>query len=422
MARHYSIRSFFRQIPKALLARYFAAKGLLADFDFAALRATRLDGLMEAWDSLSDEVRTAVEADFREIFEMSCDNGLRAIIAEAKWHLAHASDPYAQDPEAPSDALGAFEAKLRALPCHFERAMVTFLDHQDLWYGATHFCHADRLRYWRKSKDLPKVAPAVDKESLRKLEAAIRAHFKATEWRGRYCVVEVLSRGDYEYFFVYLEDYPRKDPEWLAGELTPRRHIPATEIVFVYNPKEGTLDLSARGSSKALVPLQDIFAKIILRGGKAAPASTGLVYNLNALRRRHFNFVIAPGSPIEDVRLRMLKLSSLAVRGDRITLEADSRRNPAAVHDLLARLEACTPLLSYEVTHVELAATVRTGTGKTRTVPVRIACPNACSLKHEDVDGALRAMLQASGIESREQNLQPSLFDLEAAASAPAEA
>lgn len=34
MTRHYSIRAFFRQMPNALLARYFAARGVLADFDF----------------------------------------------------------------------------------------------------------------------------------------------------------------------------------------------------------------------------------------------------------------------------------------------------------------------------------------------------------------------------------------------------
>jgi len=32
MARHYSTRDFFRQMPNALLARYFQARGLFGDF------------------------------------------------------------------------------------------------------------------------------------------------------------------------------------------------------------------------------------------------------------------------------------------------------------------------------------------------------------------------------------------------------
>ena len=38
MARHYSTRSFFRQIPNTLLARYFEGRGLFGDLDFAAMR------------------------------------------------------------------------------------------------------------------------------------------------------------------------------------------------------------------------------------------------------------------------------------------------------------------------------------------------------------------------------------------------
>jgi len=37
MARHYSTKNFFRQIPDALLARYFADQGLFGDLDFGAM-------------------------------------------------------------------------------------------------------------------------------------------------------------------------------------------------------------------------------------------------------------------------------------------------------------------------------------------------------------------------------------------------
>ena len=38
MARHYSTKDFFRQMPNALLARYFQAMGLFGDMDFAAMK------------------------------------------------------------------------------------------------------------------------------------------------------------------------------------------------------------------------------------------------------------------------------------------------------------------------------------------------------------------------------------------------
>jgi len=48
MAKHYTTMDFFRQIPNALLARYFQGQGLFADLDFAAMKeaksAERLSG------------------------------------------------------------------------------------------------------------------------------------------------------------------------------------------------------------------------------------------------------------------------------------------------------------------------------------------------------------------------------------------
>jgi hypothetical protein len=49
MARHYSITSFFRQMPVRLLARYFHARGLLQDLDFSAMTGAKRDSLFAAW-------------------------------------------------------------------------------------------------------------------------------------------------------------------------------------------------------------------------------------------------------------------------------------------------------------------------------------------------------------------------------------
>ena len=71
MARHYSTRDFFRQMPNALLARYFAARTVLGEFDFAAMSETRHDELFAAWLALPDAQRNTMDAEFRDIFEMS---------------------------------------------------------------------------------------------------------------------------------------------------------------------------------------------------------------------------------------------------------------------------------------------------------------------------------------------------------------
>ena len=57
MARHFSTKEFFRQMPNALLARYFQARGLFGDLDFSVLKETQPDELFAVWLTLTDSQR-----------------------------------------------------------------------------------------------------------------------------------------------------------------------------------------------------------------------------------------------------------------------------------------------------------------------------------------------------------------------------
>ena len=61
------------------------------------------------------------------------------------------------------------------------------------------------------------------------------------------------------------------------------------------------------------------------------------------------------------------------------------------------------PLHLYNVTQAEIAASVVIDINKPpKTVLIRITHPNSCSLKYDELDLKLRAMLHASGIEPKE--------------------
>lgn len=138
MARHYSTKDFFRQMPNVLLAHYFNAQGLFDELDFWGMVEAQPGALFAAWLDLPDNQRNAMDAEFQELFEMSCEKGCRAIIDEADWHLTH-----------DADARTAFVEKLAALPNHYERAMVTFLDHNEFWKGPPHPSCTMQTRYPR---------------------------------------------------------------------------------------------------------------------------------------------------------------------------------------------------------------------------------------------------------------------------------
>ena len=70
---------------------------------------------------------------------------------------------------------------------------------------------------------------------------------------------------------------------------------------------------------------------------------------------------------------------------------------------MLAQIGTALPLHLYNVTQVELAASVITDASKPpKAVTMRITHPNSCSLKYDELDLRLRDMLHASGIEPKE--------------------
>lgn len=393
MARHYSTKDFFRQMPNALLARYFQGHGLFGDLDFAAMKEGKPDELFAAWLYLPEEQRNMMDAEFRDIFEMSCEKGFRAIIDEARWQMR-------ETPE----SLAAFIETLSALPSHYHRAMVAYLDHSECWKGATRFYHADTLAYWRKRKHMGNKPAAVDEASINQLAGLIRNYFHRTEGRGNNCVVEPFRRAELDYFFAYPEDYSQQSIEWVDGEFGRRPHNPAFEVVYVYSQKDGTLDLNFRGTHKAIEPLQGMFTQAILKLDELPPdPKDERVYDLNPLRQKNFNFTYAVGSGIENVVVKKLRLSSRVNKGDRITLEADATQDPDAVYTLLDKIGKSVPLHLYNITQVELAASVVVDADKpAKPVTIRITHPNSCSLKYDELDLKLRDMLEASGIEPKE--------------------
>jgi len=400
--RHYSTKDFFRHIPNSLLARFFNKNGLFSELDFVTMNETKHEALFDAWLALDEEQRNPMDAQFSEIFEVSSAKGYQAIIDEIRWQ-------YRSTPEEVASLL----EKLSALPNHYHRAMVTFLDFPDCWKGAIRFYHADTLTHWRKRKKIGHKPAAVDHASLKQLSREIGGYFHYAEGRGKNCEVEPYRRGKLDYFFCFPEDHSQQSPEWIDGEFSNRAHNPAFEVVFVYSQKDGTLDLNFKGTYKAVEPLQSMFTSIILKMDELPPdPKDRRVYELGILVQKSFDFVFGPDSGIEDVRVRKLRLSSRFNKGERITLETDSTKNPQAVYDLMERIGGSIPLGLYNITQVEIVASVIVDINKpAKTIPIRITHPNSCTLKYDQVGLKLRQMLNESGIEPKDPEVKNEEID-----------
>ena len=328
MARHYSPISFFRNAPNKLLKVYFDKHELLSEIDFDSMKEGNPKQLIAAWADVSEEDKKEIEADFLEIFTLSCEKGVKTIIDEATFH----------DPEGLND----FTEWLASKKNHYEKVFATFLEHPRLWKGAALFFHADTLPYWRKRKNFPTKPAQCGKDALDQLSKLIADYFHYTEGKGKHCFVDPLRRNDLDYFFAYPEDYSQRSNEWVSGLFGPRPHNPAFEIIFAYSELEGTLDINYVGNFKAIEPLQAFFAGAILSVEKLAPEpDDNRIYDLNPLIDKDFNFSYSANSVIQYIRVKKFRLSSKVNKGELIILVEEYKSDEKEVYQLLEKLSPC---------------------------------------------------------------------------------
>lgn len=386
MATQYQHRQFFRRVPNDLLSAYFSSRGTDLGVDFSKLTETEVEPVFVAFTALPEEQQATMEVDFQDINALASDAGIDALLNEAIFHKDE-----------------TFPEAISAVDGYHGKAMWAFLEKPEFWRGASALLHAGTVssHFWKKRNDLPSVPPHVDDDDIQQLARAISRYFNKTEGRGRNCKVEPYRKVDTgkEYFFAYPEDYGQSDVEWEHNNLNTRSRHPAFEIIFVYCAAEGSLDIYAPKNTKAVPELQKIFARTILKLDTLADGTIDRrVYDLDLLANPDFDFQFPPGSGITDAIVTKLRLSLKHGDNRRIVLEANTKRNPMAVYELLKELGPPP----YFVTQISMKVVFEADPGKRAgTKSFNITYPNSCNLNHEGKDNIIRQMLSASGIEPR---------------------
>lgn len=394
MPRHYSPRDFLRLAANELLARYFHERNLLTDLDIESLSETDVEPVFEAWWTLAPEQAAEVNSDFQLVATLADEEGIQAILDEAEYHRLDLTD----------DLEG-----LRGL---HDKALWTFLEHHDIAEVAHRFCEAERLppSYWvRRREGVLGTEPRDDAVASLELAEALGSYFRLKEGRGRECLVEVYRRGTKLYYFAFPEDYAQTSLEYTDPKKLERRpHRPIFQLVFLCDPESGTLDTFFRGQKKTRQEVETIFSRVIL-GSELDAWKDDRVYNLNAFKSRGVKFVYDPASGIQDVQVKLLRLSIMGGPSQRVVLEADPSEKREAVYDLLQEISdrsrdgsqgGLQPALT-SVTRVGLQVFFSAGGRRGRnTKTFYLTYPNGCSLGHDGRDAVLRQMLIDSKIET----------------------
>ena len=129
-----------------------------------------------------------------------------------------------------------------------------------------------------------------------RLSYAIGAYYRQNQGRGHRCTVDAYLRVNrYHYFFAYRDDYANTylghDEE---GHFIRRPQKPAFEIVFIFDPQDGSLEIFAQGGKEVHKALQTIFCRCLTAQEFPPELPFRHPFELNGLKLRDFGFPADP--------------------------------------------------------------------------------------------------------------------------------
>jgi len=380
MRVHYQPKTFLRQTSNSLLQARFGQLGVLQDITWADIEDHQIDVIYDRWQVLPEPQRLEIERTFEEAEALASEEGAKALIEEGTFHGLDLAP------------------QLEQFPDFRDKAMYVAITHPRVFQvaGTINRAHSLSRRYWRHRGNMPLAQPDVSPVAINQLKDAISAYFRQNEGRGHRCTVDAYLRVNrYHYFFAYPDDYA---DTYLGhddqGQFIRRPQRPAFEVIFLFDPVDGTLDIYAHGGKVVQESLQTIFCRTLL-GQELPPESPlGHPYELNGLKSRNFLMTVGQTDSedgIEEIQIRKLRLSILGGAKRRIILEADPDGGPNAIYNMLDEFlnRQNMPDALFNITLAQFHFRfVHTGQGRQRTLTFEVSHPNSSNLKscrHEDL-------------------------------------
>jgi hypothetical protein len=252
----------------------------------------------------------------------------------------------------------------------------------EAWNEAVRFVEADQLpqRFWVRRHCPTGCIADTSETGLARLEKRLSEFFVAEEGRGHFAKAEHFTRGDQEYFFVYLSDYAETYQGWNEKhELVSRCRKGVFELIFAFDRKNGSLETYAQGGKVVREAVQEIFADVILKEPLPEEDPEKPAYRLDPLKYRTFKTPTDPEDGITEVRLLAMTLRAREHQGEEVALRV-RKEEYTNLHDLLEEDldQRNLPLEELEVDRVKLTMNL-TGRGRTRSLTFEVR-RNACTL------------------------------------------
>lgn len=324
MPSQYSPKTFLRQVRSTLLSRCLRRQGVELDFNREPIKPADIDQMFQRLMSIPPEKLRLIEGDFASISQLASSAGTEAILREARRRGLDFSDLF-----------------MRARN-GYERACWTFLEHPAVFELAECFEEMDGFGdgRWNRRYVGAHLVPTTSSESLTRLSQLIRHSF-AKEGRGQNCHIDHYIRQDplRHCFFAFPEDHASTDLTYTErGELRRHTRKSAFEVIFVYRPEDGVLEVLAPGGADRVEDLASCFCAAILNLSELPPKIGLKLYDLSRLKTSDLYFPTDPDSGIDRVELREVRLNLGRDHGwkRRLSFAADDKSfDRASIHEMI---------------------------------------------------------------------------------------
>lgn len=340
-------------------------------------------------DQLPRDRRAVLEQRCQEVADLACEQGLVLAVEEARGKRI--------------DLLTGFTEEVGLL----HQALWLRIHHPQIAEQVLTYLQIDRLpdRSWHATHCPMNLTPGADLATVERLERALKAYFREHERRGGACRVRPFVRAGRYVYPCKVEDYSSREDEFEnEDDLVQRVHRPVFQVVFVYDPS-GRLDVFCHGGHRKAMVLREIFGQVVLGVVLPKEAKPSATYDLEPMCQPAFQFPLPAGGTILSAAPVAVTRSTTAGtrndvrvgRGEFASLY-DAMLHTWPVSAKVAMVAGVTPLSATQADSMEIEVTYRLPSGKVRPKRIKIF-RTRCALGQEGLDGEIRAMLRAAGIE-----------------------
>ena len=390
MARTFSLSTFFRMVPHSLLKRLFHTLEIdTQEIPWEFIKNRDSEHFLKFIQELPLETQNELEGICCDVSELACDTGLNALCQTADDQNEHGWSRLSSEKTTP-----------------YATSLWSWLEYPAIFYKALEYHKIEHLSLWRKRDGLPQIVPEWDPEVKKTLEAALQDWLIEKQGRGQVCTVLMQNhRPDIYHFIAYPNDYVRNYMHHdESGQLVTRKTRPTFEIVYVYNSKEGTLELHARGGDKTKIALEEIFIKSVFG---QVPDFTEQIYDLSIFKED--GFMLTP-DPRDKIVIQIKEITLDWPDKQEMTLKPKNQHNTL---DWVRRsvVEKELPWDTARVTHVKIQILILPTEYRRRgSMTFEIAAPNKSTLRHHDMarNELAQKYLKQWGVEYDETNIRKS--------------